>query len=480
MTDEATSTADEADAARGDRVVITVSHNGPYCVSGAERLTTHLGESISTSAQMELCRCGGSASKPFCDGSHRTNGFDDAKDPKRVPDRRDCYDGTTITVLDNRGLCQHAGLCSDRLNTVFHADGEPFVTPSGGRFDEIRSAVRACPSGALSFAVDGREMREEVDRVNRPPEIEVSKDGPYRITGGVELIDERGDPVERPDGSSDEHYALCRCGHSQNKPFCSGMHWYVGFADPPAAEEPTLFEWAGGYPALLRVTKLFYEKYVPTDPLLSPLFARMSPDHPERVASWLSQVFGGPAFYSDRYGDYNRMLGEHLGKCLSDDQREAWVRNIVAAANEALLADDAEFRAAFCSYLEWGSRLAVENSQRTSQPPLNMPIPRWWWVCDATPWTRASALADTEPDAPVTVPAEGEAPSFERHVKTLFRRRDRDSMRFAFDLWSYEDVRTHADSILERVRAGTMPCDGTWPPESIELFAAWVDSGTPA
>jgi truncated hemoglobin YjbI len=82
------------------------------------------------------------------------------------------------------------------------------------------------------------------------------------------------------------------------------MHWYVKFADPvPFPEhEPTLFEWAGGFPALLRMTRIFYSKYVPQDLLVGPLFATMSPDHPERVAAWLSEVFGGPKFYSERYG----------------------------------------------------------------------------------------------------------------------------------------------------------------------------------
>ena len=57
-------------------------------------------------------------------------------------------------VLDNRGLCQHSGLCTDRLASVFHLGREPFVSPSGGRMDEIIRAVRDCPSGALSYALD--------------------------------------------------------------------------------------------------------------------------------------------------------------------------------------------------------------------------------------------------------------------------------------------------------------------------------------
>ena len=83
--------------------------------------------------QMAWCRCGGPMIKPACDGSsHARNGFRDAKDPNRVPDRRDHYAGQQIDLLDNRGTCQHAGYCTDRLSTVFHAHDEPFVTASGG------------------------------------------------------------------------------------------------------------------------------------------------------------------------------------------------------------------------------------------------------------------------------------------------------------------------------------------------------------
>ena len=68
---------------------------------------------------------------------------------------------------------------------------------------------------------------------------------------------------------------------------------------------------------------------------------------------------------------------------------------------------------------------------------------------------------------------------FEEHVKTMFRPRDRESMQFAFDLWSYDDVTAHADDILARVRAGTMPCDGAWPKEQVDAFQGWVDAGKP-
>jgi CDGSH-type Zn-finger protein/truncated hemoglobin YjbI len=467
----------------GSQGRIQVAVNGPYLVSNARQLHDWLGQALPVRPQMALCRCGASAIKPLCDGSHARTGFTGAKAPDRVPDRRDSYTGQQVTILDNRGTCQHAGLCTDRIATVFRQGQEPFITPSGGRMDEIIRAVRDCPSGALSYATDGREARDEVDyHGTREPAIEVSKDGPYRVTGGIPLVDEHGDDIDRNRGASREHNALCRCGHSQNKPFCSGMHWYVGFRDPVPASghQPTIFEWAGGLRALLRMTRLFYEKHVPQDPLLAPLFATMSADHPERVAKWLAEVFCGPQRYSTEYGGYSRMVSQHLGKCLTEDQRSRWVTLLLVSAREAGLPNDAEFRSAFDAYIEWGSRLAVENSQAGARPPEHMPMPHWDWDTAAgPPGSRISALAPPpEEDRPeIALPAEGAEVSFAAHIKQLFRLSDRRSMQFAFDLWSYDDVSTHAGAIVERLRAGTMPCDGAWPAAQVSAFQRWIDQG---
>jgi truncated hemoglobin YjbI len=246
---------------------------------------------------------------------------------------------------------------------------------------------------------------------------------------------------------------------------------------------PTLFEWAGGAPALLRMTTIFYGKYVPDDPLLGPLFADMAPDHPERVAAWLGEVFGGPRAYSERYGDYDRMVSRHLGRRLREEQRSRWVQLLCKSADDAQLPTDPEWRAAFVSYLEWGSRLALENSQPGAHPPPHMPVPRWSWVAGATPGSRVSALAEAtpqqeEPNVP-DLPGPDETVSFAQHIKPLFREGDRRSMRFAFDLWSHDDVAAHAGAILERLQAGTMPCDGAWPAEKVEVFRRWIESGKP-
>ena len=69
------------------------------------------------------------------------------------------------------------------------------------------------------------------------------------------------------------------------------------------------------------------------------------------------------------------------------------------------------------------------------------------------------------------------APSFAGDIRLLFREEDAEAMDFAFDLRSYEDVRENAAEILERVEDGSMPCDGEWPDERVQLFRSWIDAG---
>jgi hypothetical protein len=78
------------------------------------------------------------------------------------------------------------------------------------------------------------------------------------------------------------------------------------------------------------------------------------------------------------------------------------------------------------------------------------------------------------------VAATEEPISFEQDIKPLFRERDRNSMKFAFDLWSHEDVATNSDAIRGKLRNGEMPCDGAWPDEQVTLFESWVQAGKPA
>jgi CDGSH-type Zn-finger protein/truncated hemoglobin YjbI len=466
---------------RGLPASIQAAHNGPLLVTSVPKLTDHLGAETRPHPQLALCRCGNSAIKPLCDGSHARTGFTEGKDPRRVADRRDSYEGQQVTILDNRGICQHSGRCTDRLAAVFRTDSEPFVAPSGGRLDEIIRAVRDCPSGALSYAIDGVEARSQVDwNDTREPAIEVSKDGPYRITGSVTLLDADGGATVRNQGASTEHSALCRCGHSQNKPFCSGMHWYVGFADPVAARgsEPTLFEWVGGLPELTRMSSLLYAKHVPADPLLAAAFANMPPDQPQRLAGWLAAALGGPPV-GEQEADPRTATGL-TGPDLGDPDRARWVTLAGRAADEAKWPADAGFRSAFAACIDWLSRAALTPPESRPAGEAATP-PQWGWGPGGPPAPRNDSTgpeAEQATDAPL--PAAGEALSFEAHIKKLFRERDRQSMTFAFDLWSCDDVRAHAADILERLEQGSMPCDGAWPAEKVDVFKRWTQTGMAA
>ena len=151
---------------------------------------------------------------------------------------------------------------------------------------------------------------------------------------------------------------------------------------------PSLYDWMGGMDALLRLTTTFYAR-VPDDPLLAPVFAHMPPDHPKHVASFLAEVLGGPAGYSDAHGEraaHPHMVARHLGRSLTEPQRKRWVQLLLECADEVGLPDDPEFRSALVAYLEWGSRLAVLNSQPGVAEAPPAPMPKWGWGVPGGPY----------------------------------------------------------------------------------------------
>ena len=143
-------------------------------------------------------------------------------------------------------------------------------------------------------------------------------------------------------------------------------------------ETPTLYDWAGGTDAFQRLCDAFYARVV-VDDLLGPLFSRMDPQHAQHVATWLAEVFGGPATYSADHGGYPNMVGKHLGMAITEPQRRRWVNLMMDAADEVHLPDDPEFRAAFVGYVEWGTRLALQNSQPGAAVMAQAPVPHWGW-----------------------------------------------------------------------------------------------------
>ena len=129
---------------------------------------------------------------------------------------------------------------------------------------------------------------------------------------------------------------------------------------------------------LNQLTTRFYE-HVAKDALLSPVFANMSADHPSHVAAFLAEVLGGPATYSKHHGGHPHMIQHHLNRHLTHDMRWRWVALLLETADAARMPDDPEFRSALVGYLEWGSRLAVINSQPGAKADPHAPMPKWGW-----------------------------------------------------------------------------------------------------
>jgi len=214
--------------------------NGPYYLINdmepkvIENLKNFKGEPLSTTVGIALCRCGKSNRKPFCDGTHSIIGFssqnvnlnENDTNKLTIKNKRRDYVGKEITIHDNRKICSHAKECVNNLPSVFKLGSKPWIDSDGSKMQDIINTVRKCPSGALSYSIDGIEYRDPKEQ--RDPILTVLKNGPYYITGGIDLI---GENIEFGEGASKEHYTLCRCGTSENKPFCDGTHRTINFKD---------------------------------------------------------------------------------------------------------------------------------------------------------------------------------------------------------------------------------------------------------
>jgi hemoglobin len=142
---------------------------------------------------------------------------------------------------------------------------------------------------------------------------------------------------------------------------------------------PTIYEWAGGSEAFGRWLNAFYD-LVEEDDQLAPLFGgRVTEDHRRHVTLWWSEVMGGPARYTEDHGGYEHMLAKHRGLAITAEQRLRFVTLLSRAADLAELPADPEFRAALMGYAEWGTRLAVQNSQPGAEVTQHAPVPRWGW-----------------------------------------------------------------------------------------------------
>jgi uncharacterized Fe-S cluster protein YjdI/CDGSH-type Zn-finger protein len=132
------------------------------------------------------------------------------------------YEDHRIRVLWDASLCVHSAICLRRLPAVFDVNARPWVDLSRASAEEIAATIRACPTSALRYEGGGVPAEEPDD----PTTVEIRPNGPLYLRGRLRL--------QTPGGRTTRQMyrvALCRCGASQNKPFCDNSHRLIGFRD---------------------------------------------------------------------------------------------------------------------------------------------------------------------------------------------------------------------------------------------------------
>jgi len=213
---------------------IQITRDGPYIVSGGvplsrqtivcnkngESVEWQQGEQIPVPDTYSLCRCGGSHTKPFCDGTHLKNNFNGTETASRVPylDRARWVEGRDIRLSDAPGFCSHARFCV-RGRGIW--DLVEHQKSPAAREKAIRETAK-CYSGRLVLwdTATGCPLEQEcapsISVVEGPGE---GIEGPLWVRGGIPIISADGFPYEVRN-----RVTLCRCGKSANKPFCDGSH----------------------------------------------------------------------------------------------------------------------------------------------------------------------------------------------------------------------------------------------------------------
>jgi CDGSH-type Zn-finger protein len=213
---------------------IVVTKDGPYFVYGGLPLALQTigadaeggsvewvqGRSFEGKDEYHLCRCGHSKNKPYCDGSHKRVGFDGTETASRQPvlEQAQILDGPEMQLADDEGLCAFARFCDPNgrvWNQVEETDNPKvkanFIRQTGN-----------CPAGRL-IPIDKATGKPVEPKL--PQSIGIIEDpveacsGAYWVRGGVELVGADGKTYELRN-----RMALCRCGRSENKPFCNGSH----------------------------------------------------------------------------------------------------------------------------------------------------------------------------------------------------------------------------------------------------------------
>lgn len=226
---------------RAPKVQVRIAKDGPYIVSGdvplvrLEIAVNEKGESVAwreierieTPANYSLCRCGCSKNKPFCDSTHLAVDFDGTETADRTAyfDVAANIDGPGVRLHDARQLCAEARFC-DRAGGLWNLVTECDDPETRALAEE---EAMLCPSGryVICDADTGEAVEPEFE-----PSIAIVEDpsmgasGPVWVRGGIGIVSADGTTYEVRN-----RVTLCRCGHSQNKPFCDGSHLAKGFSE---------------------------------------------------------------------------------------------------------------------------------------------------------------------------------------------------------------------------------------------------------
>lgn len=142
---------------------------------------------------------------------------------------------------------------------------------------------------------------------------------------------------------------------------------------------PTIYQWGGGSEAFERWLNTFYDLLEEDEEMAALFGGRVSEEHRQHVLAWWVEVMGGPDAYTRELGGYPAMLAHHRGLQITPEQRLRFVTMLSEAADRAGLPADPEFRAAIVGYAEWGSRLAMHNSNPKAEVAEEAPVPHWGW-----------------------------------------------------------------------------------------------------
>jgi len=133
------------------------------------------------------------------------------------------YHSDKIEVHFDLKKCIHAGECVKGLPEVFNTQATPWINPENGGLDDIIETVKKCPSGALQYRVIKSPEKEVADTENT---IVIGRHGALQLRGNIEVFNSDGALIEKG-----TRFTLCRCGSSENKPFCDNSHRKIGFSD---------------------------------------------------------------------------------------------------------------------------------------------------------------------------------------------------------------------------------------------------------